>query len=66
MRNYSDPTANVAIASVDREIKRKKKLADKYKELYRRGLLDDEALIRISNEFTGIFSNIYYNIFKKD
>lgn len=66
MRSYSDPTANAAIATVDREIKRKKKLAEKYRELYHRGVLDDEDLIRISRKFTGIFSNIYYEIFKEE
>lgn len=56
MKNYrNDPTANTAIGSVDRELSRRRKEAERAARLIRRGRLTLEEEMRIRARFTGIF-----------
>lgn len=55
MNHYSNPTANAAIGTVDREIRRMRKRAQQIKRLRRQGrlTLQEEALAR--KQFVGIY-----------
>jgi hypothetical protein len=55
MNHYSNPTANAAIGTVDREIRRMRKRAQQIKRLRRQGRLtpQEEALAR--KQFVGIY-----------
>lgn len=55
MSHYSNPTANAAIGSVDREIKMMRKRADQLKRRRQMGRLtpEEEALAR--KQFVGIY-----------
>lgn len=52
---YSNPTANAAIGTVDREIRQKTKLARRYKRLRRSGPLSPAQEARVRQELRGIF-----------
>lgn len=57
MRNYySDPTANAAIGSADREFKKMVKLAMRLRELKRAGHISPEKERLVRRCFTGTFS----------
>jgi len=64
MKNYSDPTANAAIGSVDKEFRAKQKLAVRLKALRLDGKLSDKTLNEARKEFTGIFARLYDGIFE--
>ena len=55
MSYYSNPTANAAIGTVDREIRMMRRRAEEIRRRRRKGLLtpQEEALAR--REFTGIY-----------
>lgn len=55
MNHYSNPTANAAIGTVDREIRMMRKRAQQIKRLRRQGRLtpQEEALAR--KQFVGIY-----------
>ncbi len=62
MANYhSDPTANAAIGTVDKEFKTMRKIAERLKALRKSGRLTPEAEARARSQFTGIFSHILEN-----
>ena len=63
MSYYSNPTANAAIGSIDKEIRAKQKMAKSLKELRKKGLLSDEAIAGVKSEFPGIFRRFYLDIF---
>lgn len=65
MRNYSDPTANAAIGSVEKEFKAKQKLAKRLKELRLQGRLSEEQLEDARKYFRGIFTYVYDEIFEE-
>lgn len=52
---YSDPTANMALGSVERELKQMKKRARQLRRYYRLGLLTPEEISRARRQFTGIY-----------
>ena len=56
MKNYrNDPTANTAIGSVDRELSRRRKEAERAARLIRSGRLSLNEEMRIRARFNGIF-----------
>lgn len=58
MNHYSDPTANAAIGAVDRELKKKRKEAEKIRERMLSGQFSWEDEQRARRRFTGIFRPI--------
>ena len=59
MRNYlSDPTANTAIGSVDRQLKRMRKEAENIAALHRQGRFTAKMEAEARRRFTGIFRPI--------
>lgn len=52
---YSNPTANAALGSVERELKQMKKRAKQLRRYYRLGLLTPEEICRARRQFTGIY-----------
>ena len=55
MSYYSDPTANAAIGSVDREIKLLKKWAKQIRKRRQLGLLTQEEIARAQKQFVGVY-----------
>lgn len=55
MSHYSNPTANMALGSVERELKQMKKEAKYIRRLHRMGLLTPEDLAWANRRFTGIY-----------
>lgn len=64
MANYSDPTADQALGSINREFSRLEKKAKRIAELYQKGLLSEEALKEAGRQFTGIFRYVLINALK--
>lgn len=55
MSHYSNPTANAAIGSVDREIKMMRKRAEQIKRRRQKGLLTAQELAQARRQFVGIY-----------
>ncbi len=55
MNHFSNPTANAAIGSVDREIKMMRKRAEQIKRRRQKGLLTPHELALARREFVGIY-----------
>ena len=53
--HYSDPTASAAIGSIDREIRRMAKKADRIRDRRKAGRLTPAELTAARREFHGIF-----------
>ena len=66
MSYYSDPTANAAIGSVDKEIKRLRKKAKRIYELRQSGKLEPWKEKLLQKEFVGIFAHILEEDFSED
>ena len=58
MSYYSNPTANAAIGTVDREIRKMEKRAKRLKERKERGQLSPQQEAAAYRQFTGIFRPI--------
>ena len=56
MSHYSNPTANAAIGTVDREIRTMRKLAEKIKQRRKSGQLTAEELMQVRKKFVGIYA----------
>lgn len=56
MSHYSNPTANAAIGSVDREIRMMRKRADQIKRRHKQGLLTLEELAQARKDYVGIYA----------
>lgn len=56
MSHYSNPTANAAIGTVDREIRMMRKRAEQIKRRRQQGLLTPEELARARKQFIGIYA----------
>lgn len=56
MSHYSNPTANAAIGTVDREIRMMRKRAEQIKRRRKSGQLTNEELAVASKQFTGIYA----------
>lgn len=55
MNHFSNPTANAAIGSVDREIKMMRKRAEQIKRRRQNGLLTPQELAQARKQFVGIY-----------
>lgn len=55
MNHYSNPTANAAIGTVDREIRMMRKRAKQIKLRRQKGLLTPEELAQARKQFVGIY-----------
>lgn len=64
MRNYSDPTANAAIGSVEREFKAKQKLAKTLRLLRLEGKIGEKDLAKARRQFTGIFAHLFDEVLR--
>ena len=56
MSHYSNPTANAAIGTVDREIRMMRKRADQIKRRRQQGLLTPEELTQARKDYVGIYA----------
>lgn len=56
MNHYSNPTANAAIGTVDREIRMMRKRARQIKRRRQQGLLTPEELAAARKQFVGIYA----------
>ena len=56
MSHYSNPTANAAIGTVDREIRVMRKRAEQIKRRRQNGLLAPEELAAARKQFIGIYA----------
>lgn len=56
MSHYSNPTANVAIGTVDREIRMMRKRAEQIKRRHKLGLLTPEELAQARKDYVGIYA----------
>lgn len=55
---YSDPTANAAISSVEKDLKRMTRIAEKIAARYTADRISAEELERAERQFTGIYRNL--------
>ena len=55
MSYYSNPTANAAIGSVDRELRLLKKWAKQIRKRRQLGLLTQEEIARAQKQFVGVY-----------
>lgn len=55
MSYYSNPTANAAIGSVDRELRLLKKWAKQIRKRHQLGLLTQEEIARAQKQFVGVY-----------
>jgi len=55
MSHYSNPTANAAMGSVDKEIKEMRRRARQLRQLRLQGRLTREALEQANRQFVGIY-----------
>lgn len=56
MSHYSNPTANAAIGTVDREIRMMRKRAEQIKRRRKNGQLTNEELALARKQFVGIYA----------
>ena len=63
MSNYADPTASAALGNIEKEFQEKKKLAKQLRRIRKLGLMDDRLRALANRQFTGIFSNLYWEVF---
>lgn len=56
--HYSDPTANAAIGTIDREIRRMAKKADRIRDRRKAGSLTPAEVAAAKREFHGIFRSL--------
>lgn len=61
MGYFSDPTADMALGSINREFSRLEKRAKKLCDLYYKGAITKEALEKAQGEFTGLYSHLLKN-----
>ena len=56
MSHYSNPTANAAIGTVDREIRMMRKRAEQIKRRHKQGVLTPEELTQARKDYVGIYA----------
>ena len=66
MYYYSDPTANMALAGINREFARLEKKAKRLKARLKDGTLSPEALKKAQAEYTGIYRHVLNRILEED
>ncbi len=65
MSYYSDPTANMAIGSVDREFSRLEKRAKKLRKLLEEGKITWDDIEKAQSQFNGIYRHVLNNVMKE-
>lgn len=63
MSYYSDPTANAAIGSVDKELRLMRRKAQKLRELRLNGRLTHEEEARARRQFVGIYRHLLDEVY---
>lgn len=66
MAFHSDPTANAAIGSINREFSRFEKKAKRLRKLLNEGKITQEDIKNAQSEFTGIYRHVLNNVLKED
>lgn len=66
MGYYSDPTASQALGNINREFRKKQKIAKKLLRLYESGKLSEEEFDKACTQFKGIFKYVPYNALEDD
>ena len=66
MYYYSDPTANLALAGINREFSRLEKKAKRLKARLKEGTLSPEALKKAQSEYTGIYRHVLTRILEEE
>ena len=66
MYYYSDPTANQALAGINREFARLEKKAKRIKERVKDGTISPEALKKAHSEYTGIYRHVLTRILSEE
>ena len=66
MYYYSDPTANQALAGINREFSRLEKKAKRLKERMKDGTLSPKALEQAQKEYTGIYRHVLTRILAEE
>ena len=66
MSFHSDPTANAAIGSINREFSRYEKKAKRLIKLLNEGKITQEHIEKAQSEFTGIYRHILKNTLKEE
>ena len=62
MNHYSDPTANKALGSINREFARLEKKAKKLRTLWKEGKITEQDLERAQSQFTGIYRHVLHHV----
>ena len=65
MGYYSDPTANMALGSINREFSRMEKKAERISKRWVEGKLTYEDLEKAQEEFGGIYRHVLLNALRK-
>lgn len=65
MGYYSDPTADRALGSINREFSRLEKKARRLRERWDEGTLSPDALDRAQENYTGIYRHVLRNVFQE-
>ncbi len=66
MGRYSDPTAALAMGSVNREFAKYEKKAKKLRSLYKAGKLSEDALEKAYAEFPTLYRHVFDRVFWED
>ena len=66
MGYYSDPTANMAVGSVNREFSEYEKKAKELWRLYEGGKLSDAQMEKARVQFKGVFKYVFYSALPKE
>lgn len=66
MSFHSDPTANAAIGSINREFTKFEKKAKRLRKLLKEGKIKQDDIEKAQSQFTGIYRHILKNALKDD
>lgn len=66
MGYYSDPTANAALGSINKEFKRMEKKAKTLIKLWQEGKISDEAIDMAQLGFGGIYKNVLKKVLAEE
>ena len=66
MSYYSDPTANAALGSINREFSRLEKMAKRLRQRLKEGTLSPQALERAQGQFTGIYRHVLTRVLEEE
>ena len=66
MSYYSDPTANMAIGSINKEFSKLEKQAKRIRKDFEEGKISEKQLEREQKKFRGIYRNILKNVLNEE